>query len=948
MARLTVRFIRDPLRLSGVETHAVEFAGAVRLRDAVRRAFPDLDPDTLVMMRGGMRLDGNAPCQDGDTIVCAIRPQGTEAFWYAVLEYVVKALVLAALSYLISNMMRPKQRNKSNSPAYSVNIDQNAARLAGTIPVIYGRVLAMPDIAAQPYSEFIENNERVNMILCLGMGEYAINDVLIGEARASDYPAGTIETWIFGPQAHGQKLGVIEKTTGVMEDVFTVPESAGVDLTAPNDPTEISIAGTASGGLLKPDTPTSAEFWLGLVPGQKYTVTGAGQSVVVKFVGIGPDNSAQFDGPLPPAKTIRTDTMTGRLIAAIDAQEGAVMKLELQVPVPTSIGNICTITQGSLTRGPYKPYKKTGAIVTGTLSAPAPLVTAPDEGGGGPIPMPPDDGGGTGPGGGSPIGLPVAWLRKSGPGFKSKNDTPIDPAATLTIKSEVITVYYITPYYEGVTPTAADPYRWRGWFALSRPGKQITKAWIDIAMPRGLVWITDDGDYHVRDIEWIAQAQLIDDESNPIGPVKELRYQIIRATTNPQRFSIPWTLPVGRYRMRVARVNNRDQRASKEISDSQLAGIRAKIYHPANTPAYENCTLFVMRFTASAGLSAAASRRIKVDCTRRLPSLTTGALLGTSNPAEAFVDILENTDYGAARPRAETDVVTVKRLRTQWGTVNGFNGVFDQPITVVEALQAVLGPVNAIPLPVGLFMSVAQDAPRTRDYVFDPGTIVADSLTIGYHFNGTDEPDHLEIIYANPDTMADARVYYPTKGLRPEVVEIFGCTSAAHATAWGKLRWQERYYNRKTCQFELEGEGYLIQPLTRFGIALPNVDWGSGGVVLAYDEATRVVTIDQPFPQGVATIYFKGEDTGKLGTGIAVSARLTDYTLRLATSPSVAPHPADATGDATRWAATGDEKLFFEFNVTDLEATGPMRVRVSGTQYTTQKFSGTFLQGWTT
>jgi hypothetical protein len=107
-------------------------------------------------------------------------------FWGYVLQAAITAIVAAAVSYLIGYLMRPKQKNKASSPAYAVNIEQNAARLAGTIPVIYGRVTALPDIASQPYSEFIGNNERVSMILCLGMGEFAINDVLIGEARASD------------------------------------------------------------------------------------------------------------------------------------------------------------------------------------------------------------------------------------------------------------------------------------------------------------------------------------------------------------------------------------------------------------------------------------------------------------------------------------------------------------------------------------------------------------------------------------------------------------------------------------------------------------------------------------------------------------------------------------------------------------------------------------------
>ena len=107
--------------------------------------------------------------QDGDEIRVGYRPAGIEITWAVVAKIVITALVSAAVSYLVGYLMRPKQRNKFSSPAYSVNIEQNAARLGGTVPVIYGRVLALPDIASQPYSEFVNNNERVSMILCLGM-----------------------------------------------------------------------------------------------------------------------------------------------------------------------------------------------------------------------------------------------------------------------------------------------------------------------------------------------------------------------------------------------------------------------------------------------------------------------------------------------------------------------------------------------------------------------------------------------------------------------------------------------------------------------------------------------------------------------------------------------------------------------------------------------------------
>jgi hypothetical protein len=63
--------------------------------------------------------------------------------------------------------------------------------------------------------------------------------------------------------------------------------------------------------------------------------------------------------------------------------------------------------------------------------------------------------------------------------------------------------------------------------------------------------------------------------------------------------------------------------------------------------------------------------------------------------------------------------------------------------------------------------------------------------------------------------------------------------------------------------------------------------------------------------------------------------------------PDGSVHPSDQYGDGTRWVAGFPTEMFFEFSVSNLEANGPMRVRVTGTQYTAAKFAGTFVEGWT-
>jgi hypothetical protein len=898
-----IRYLPDPFKAHAYEQRTAP--AGLPILDAIRATFPDLIDVPLIVIRNGIRAQGDEILDEGDVVTVASRPEAIG--WAAVAKYVVQALIAAAVSYLVGYLFKPKNKtDKGRSPAYSVDIQQNAARLGQTIPVIYGRVKAMPDIAAQPYSEFLAHNERISMILCLGMGEYQINDIHIGESRVTDFPPGNIQTWIFKPADHKQRLGVIESITGICEDMLTIPETSGVDLAAPNDPPEVSVAGTVSGGVLTPTNPQEAQLWTGLVPGKQYVVTNSvGGSVVVRYVGQGPNNSAVFDGPLPPPPAVTWISSPLQLTPVDDAQEGRMMLLYTQNEMPAlGLEEIVYVDNFPFTKrfGPFQIARKE---VRDTRM----------------------------------------YMRLSGPGFTSATgEEPLHPMQNGAVVRNAFVTYYVSEYVPGTDP--GEPYRWRGWYATARPGYAVDMIYVDIVMPNGIAWVTDKGDYKNMTTTFYVDIQQIDNNNAAIGGLRRETIRITGATSTARRLTYKYAVGAGRYRVRIGRVNARDQRASKEISAAQLYSIRCRIHHTGEA-AYENCTLIAMQFVASAGLNAASNRRITVDCTRMLNPWFTMPLLATVNPAHAVLDAYTNTDYGGARPPSEVDVEQFSWLNVQWETTAGFNGVFDQPTTLIEAMQAMLAPVRAMPLPIGKRLSVTQDAPRAREFVFGDDTVVKESVSIGYNFDGEDVADCLEITFTDPVTFVERRTYYPSQGVRPDPIELFGCTSEAQAQAWAKCAWQDRQLNRKTCEFELEGEGYLLQPLSRFGLAVPILNWGTTGRVMQFNPSTLALTIDTPFPQGVTQISFK-DYNGKLTTPVNVAQVVTPYDLVLASAPPADVHAADQTRDGSTWAAGQIGHQYFEFSVINLASSGFMRVRVTGKQYTDAAYSGTFVENWRT
>lgn len=81
----------------------------------------------------------------------------------------------------------------SPSPTYNLQAQGNMARLNAAIPVQYGRMMAYPDFAAQPYSEFAGNEQYVFQLLCLGQGYYEIESIRIEDTPISSFEEITYE-----------------------------------------------------------------------------------------------------------------------------------------------------------------------------------------------------------------------------------------------------------------------------------------------------------------------------------------------------------------------------------------------------------------------------------------------------------------------------------------------------------------------------------------------------------------------------------------------------------------------------------------------------------------------------------------------------------------------------------------------------------------------------------
>jgi hypothetical protein len=214
--------VRDPFHpMRGREIKTLDCAAPISA----------LAPETsqpFIILRNGqavLRADWNQPVADGDLMAVVLLPQGDDggsdvtriilmiivvviSYWFppaAGLTGWQAAAASAAINIagavLINAILPPPSAanaggssdTKLMSPTYNISAQGNAARLGGAIPVQYGRLNVYPDFAAAPYVEYAGNEQYLYQLLCIGVGEYEIEQIRIEDTDIANFEEITYE-----------------------------------------------------------------------------------------------------------------------------------------------------------------------------------------------------------------------------------------------------------------------------------------------------------------------------------------------------------------------------------------------------------------------------------------------------------------------------------------------------------------------------------------------------------------------------------------------------------------------------------------------------------------------------------------------------------------------------------------------------------------------------------
>lgn len=500
---------------------------------------------------------------------------------------------------------------------------------------------------------------------------------------------------------------------------------------------------------------------------------------------------------------------------------------------------------------------------------------------------------------------------------------------------------------------------------------EVTRVEVDISFSRGLYSIDsstgDFRDIHV-DLELYLEAWDITagdwDTASLIKRIFRFRNNQ-NANVSPLRRTMGFNVPPGRYRAKLIRRTAKATGDGSIMDAVQWLGMRgyADILQDDGNgnviqqPAYGDTHLVALRLKANDIISNQSANRIQVRAKRKLP-IPTGLdpLAGTaltSNPAAHVYDVLTNTLYGARRPVAEYDFDIFSELYTRWASANGFNAVFNSKSTVFEAFEAILQPVIAQPLALGSLISARYEA--EKDYyrqLFTESNIIKDTLSISYEFDKVGANDGFEVFYVDYSTWQQKSVIHPDNALDPEAVTLFGCSDPGAALDMAKYLYNRKRYARKQMKFDVELEGNIPIPGDKIGVQHSLVDYSEGGLILAYDAGTRIMTLDR--------------DTGPLGATIHHIMLRTDNGEPMTNPPDVGPMTIQVTRTApnklllqddptitirtalennpTHWALGEVSKVVTEL-IVDSVTVGTDQFTIEGTVYDARVYGGaqTFL-----
>lgn len=695
------------------------------------------------------------------------------------------------------------------SKTYNSRAQSNIARKNEPIPVQYGRFRQFPDLAATPWVEYIEDEQFLHQLFCLGQGEFDIEAINLGDIPAEEI--SELEFEITGPR---------DPVTLFETNIFTNPFLTSSELFQRGQFSRGSTNINFNQGLDRIDGPSSLNF-------NEYLKSG-------DFILIQCDTSG-FEG------VFEVDTVNTNQIFVVDSSSwpGNNNNPGLTIIYNNQFVKRVFPGQSINQADPFGSFSFSFMVTTGYVSAPLTVTT--DEFF-------------------LDITYPDGLFDDTGGSFDDYTANYNAHFRELDINGDFV----FTPFTIPFTP---PPFFWDGTMVLNlnsvvRYGPTDPSiAWEDdgsaaffdngVPIPGGdIVTIVFGDDIGGAYVEFTAaKVGPITFEGNArdyLSHTQAIAFSNTAAATAPKRFTVPLTTALsGRFLVYIRRTNGY-LFSSDRMSNALITGFKAQIENVTNFGPF---TFLATTLKATSEITASNSRRFNIFSTRKISAYNGASFdapAATQSIAWAIVDVWLAT-YAGSRPFDTIDLDGLLALDTLWASRGDrFDGVFDQRLTVWEAITKIARTGRAKPFFDGEKLIIVRDGEQTvRTALFNQNNIVKGSLTIQYQFDSRQDPDGIRIKYFDEDSnYQEAEVLSNVNSTRPKEIQLFGVTNYPQAFKESQYMDAQQALQKQVVTFDTELEGHipLVQDLITISHDVP--DWAQAGEIT--DKTGLVVTTTEP------------------------------------------------------------------------------------------------------
>jgi sulfur carrier protein ThiS len=462
----------------------------------------------------------------------------------------------------------------------------------------------------------------------------------------------------------------------------------------------------------------------------------------------------------------------------------------------------------------------------------------------------------------------------------------VGPGEVLDLFPSAVTTSVEVSGQEALTGVEIGP------FVANAAGTLTTRIAVDLVFPRGLYLAEDNGSLSPKTVNLTISARKVDDDGSPIGAWVALASEAIAAATaTPLRYSLSYSLASGRYEVKLVRTDTKDTstRAGHELV---WAGLRAYL-QDART--FGDVTLLAVKIRATNNISQQSSRKINVDCTRKLYQWTGSAWAGeysTRSIAWALADACKTVGL----PDSRIDLDKLLELDETW-TARGdtFNGRFDSTTTFWEAITKIAQAGRCKAFMQGGVMCFVRDQEVSLPVaLFSMRNIIRGSFSLNFITPSEDTADSVEVSYFDDTTWKPRRLTCAlpaSSALKPAKVSLFGVTNRAQANREGTYMAAANRYRRTLIKFATEMDGFIPSYGDLVAINHDMPQWGQFAEVVAWDAGALTMTLSEPMTWGSGTHYvgLRRRD-GSVSGPYVVTAGDSVYKLVLAETPDITPY----------------------------------------------------------